>query len=113
VAARTRRRKVLVVALVVLVALLAAGGVSAYSFMTRNDPAVYSNIVEQYKYGSVGTEELQGIPYEIWVVLPRSFPTCSRRVRGPAIGASGSSTSADTRLRSGRRTARSRSGSSA
>jgi hypothetical protein len=54
VAARTRRRKVLVVAPVVLVALLAAGGVSAYSFMTRNDPAVYSNIVEQYKYGSVG-----------------------------------------------------------
>lgn len=64
----------LVVALVVLIALLAAGGVSAYSFMTRNDPTNYANIVEQYEYGSVGTEELQGIPYEIWAVLPQVFP---------------------------------------
>ena len=63
----------LVVVLVVLVALTAAGGVSAYTFLTRDKPVVYSNIVEQYKYGSIGTEELQGIPYELWVVLPEVF----------------------------------------
>ena len=63
----------LVIVLVVLIALLAAGGVSAYSFMTKNEPTNYANIVEQYKYGSVGTEELQGIPYEVWVVLPQVF----------------------------------------
>ena len=63
----------LVIVLVVLVALIAAGGVSAYTFLTRDKPVVYSNIVEQYKYGSIGTEELQGIPYELWVVLPEVF----------------------------------------
>jgi len=72
-ARRRRGRKVLVSVLVVLAALLAAGGVWAYTFLTRNEPVVYENIVEQYKYGSLGTEELQGIPYEIWVVLPEVF----------------------------------------
>ena len=64
----------LVAVLVVLAALIAAGGVSAYTFLTRNKPVVYANIVEQYKYGSLGTEQLQGIPYELWVVLPDVFP---------------------------------------
>jgi hypothetical protein len=72
-ARRARRRKVLVIVLVVLVALIAVGGVSAYTFLTRDDPVVYGDIVEQYKYGSIGTEELQGIPYELWVVLPDVF----------------------------------------
>ena len=73
-ARRTRRRKVLVVLLVVLIALLAAGGVSAYSFLSRDEPVVYEDIVEHYKYGSLGTEELQGVPYELWAVLPDVFP---------------------------------------
>jgi hypothetical protein len=73
-ARRTRRRKVLVFTIAILVALLAAGGVSAYAFLTKNDPVVYSNIAEQYKYGSFGSEQLQGVPYEIWVVLPEVFP---------------------------------------
>jgi hypothetical protein len=72
-ARRTRRRRALVIVLVVLAALLAAGGVSAYTFLTRDEPVVYANVVEQYKYGSIGTEELQGIPYELWVVLPEVF----------------------------------------
>ena len=48
----------LVIVLVVLVALIAAGGVSAYTFLTRDKPVIYGSIVEQYKYGSIGTEEL-------------------------------------------------------
>ncbi len=72
-ARRARRRRVLVIVLVVLVALIAAGGVSAYTFLTRDEPVVYEDIVQQYKYGSIGTEELQGCPYEMWVVLPDVF----------------------------------------
>ena len=64
----------LVFTLAILAALLAAGGVSGYAFLTKNDPVIYSNIVAQYKYGSFGSEQLQGIPYEIWVVLPEVFP---------------------------------------
>jgi len=29
---------------------------------------------EQFKYGSIGTEQPQGVPYWIWLVLPRLFP---------------------------------------
>ena len=49
-ALRTRRRRALVIVLVALAALVAAGGVSAYTFLTRDEPVVYGNIVEQYKY---------------------------------------------------------------
>jgi hypothetical protein len=29
---------------------------------------------EYFKYGSIGTEEEQGVPFHIWLVLPRMFP---------------------------------------
>ena len=29
---------------------------------------------EYFKYGSIGTEEAEGIPYYVWLVLPRMFP---------------------------------------
>ena len=68
--------------LVVLAALLAAGGVGAYTFLTKDEGVVYSNVVEQYKYGSVGTEQEQGVPYEVWVVLPDVFPDLLPRGTG-------------------------------
>lgn len=63
----------LAVIVVLVVALLIAGGIPIYNFLTRNNPVVYADIVEQYKYGSVGTEEKQGVPYEIWAVMPEVF----------------------------------------
>jgi hypothetical protein len=73
-ARRTRRRRAVVFVLVVLAALLAAGGVGAYTFLTKDEPVVYSDVIQHFKYGSFGTEELQGIPYELWIVLPEVFP---------------------------------------
>ena len=32
-----------------------------------------SPIEEQFKYGSIGAEDQEGIPYWIWQVLPRLF----------------------------------------
>jgi hypothetical protein len=34
----------------------------------------YADIVEEFKYGSIGTEPHSGIPYRIWRVLPTLFP---------------------------------------
>jgi RoxA-like, cytochrome c-like len=34
----------------------------------------FDSIEEQFKYGSVGIESEEGIPYWIWQVLPRMFP---------------------------------------
>jgi hypothetical protein len=35
---------------------------------------VYPDIVEHFKYASIGAEERAGIPYWIWLALPRAFP---------------------------------------
>src|SRR6186997_1307764 len=36
-------------------------------------PRAASPIEEQFKYGSIGAEDREGIPYWIWQVLPRMF----------------------------------------
>ena len=40
----------------------------------REEPQQFASIEEYFKYGSVGTEQVEGIPYWIWLVLPRVFP---------------------------------------
>ncbi len=43
-------------------------------FLLGNGTANYSNIEDHFKYGSIGGEEANGIPYWIWKVLPVMFP---------------------------------------
>ena len=40
----------------------------------RDDPVVYADPVEHFKYGSTGGERESGLPYWIWKVLPKMFP---------------------------------------
>ncbi|HET8547821.1 MAG TPA: c-type cytochrome, partial [Bryobacteraceae bacterium] len=40
----------------------------------RNEPETHANILDHFKFGSIGAEERAGIPYWIWVVLPEIFP---------------------------------------
>jgi len=37
-------------------------------------PEVHPDIVEHFKYGSIGAEARTGILYWIWLALPRAFP---------------------------------------
>ena len=47
----------------------------AYNTFFREEPAAYfESDEEHFLYGSVGTEAQEGIPYWIWLVLPRIFP---------------------------------------
>jgi mono/diheme cytochrome c family protein len=39
-----------------------------------NKPEIHEDVIEHYKYGSIGAEDRVGIPYWIWTVLPRVFP---------------------------------------
>ncbi|MDF5725217.1 MAG: c-type cytochrome [Rhizonema sp. PD37] len=39
-----------------------------------NSPVDYANINDHFKYGSIGSEPVNGIPYWIWKVLPEIFP---------------------------------------
>jgi len=53
--------------------LLAVSGVFFWYKLFRRVPTVYADPVEHFKYGSIGVEQPAGIPYWIWVVLPRVF----------------------------------------
>ena len=44
------------------------------SVFDANRPEIDEDILEHFKYGSIGAEERAGIPYSIWRVLPRMFP---------------------------------------
>jgi hypothetical protein len=55
--------------------LLVAAGLFVYTEFFREEPAPYfASDEEHFLYGSVGTEPDQGVPYWIWLVLPRIFP---------------------------------------
>ncbi len=42
--------------------------------VVSNSPVDYANIEDHFKYGSIGSEPVNGIPYWIWKVLPELFP---------------------------------------
>ena len=68
---RKRRRRGLVALSVILLVVL---GGWAFSKGFLNQPVDYDDIVEHFKYGSIGSEAANGIPYWIWKVLPEMFP---------------------------------------
>jgi len=62
----------------VVTAVVILGGIAAlvfYDRLFRERPAPYfESDEEHFLYGSVGGESTEGIPYWIWLVLPRIFP---------------------------------------
>ena len=81
----TRSQRIVIGVLVLLVAL---GGLFVYNQFFREEPApFFASDEEHFLYGSVGTEADQGVPYWIWLVLPRIFPEYMPRAGGyAAIG---------------------------
>lgn len=68
----SKHRK-LKIALAVLLVLGAAAGLFVWYNLFREVPVHYSSVEEYFKYGSVGTEQEAGLPYQIWRVLPTVF----------------------------------------
>ena len=59
----------------VVAILVIAGGVFTYDHFFRTKPApFFASDEDHFLFGSIGTEETDGIPYWIWLVLPRLFP---------------------------------------
>jgi mono/diheme cytochrome c family protein len=66
------RNRIIVVVLVL--GLLVGGiGYQGYNLLLRRDFVNYSSLADQFKYGSIGNEADEGIPYWLWLVLPRVF----------------------------------------
>ncbi|MDJ0531973.1 MAG: c-type cytochrome [Xenococcaceae cyanobacterium MO_207.B15] len=61
--------------LVAIVAILVAISIYLVSPLLLSNGAVkYADIEDHFKYGSIGGEQANGIPYWIWKVLPVMFP---------------------------------------
>src|SRR5437667_421352 len=59
----------------VLLVLAVFGGIFAYNnFFRTPPPPFFASDEDHFLFGSIGTEETDGIPYWIWLVLPRIFP---------------------------------------
>ncbi|MDY7094510.1 MAG: cytochrome c [Acidobacteriota bacterium] len=70
------RRSKVWTALLVLVGLAVLVGLLAWWHLFRQVPQELADdsFEERYKYGSIGTEDAGGVPYWIWLVLPKMFP---------------------------------------
>ncbi|MGH8019610.1 MAG: hypothetical protein ACREIA_15280 [Opitutaceae bacterium] len=58
----------------VLVLVVAGAWFGWYKFFREEPEPQWADAYEQFKYGSIGAEATRGIPYYIWLVLPRIFP---------------------------------------
>jgi len=62
-------------AFALLVVLGTAGAIQVYERFFREEPAPYfASDEDHFLFGSIGTESAEGLPYWIWLVLPRVFP---------------------------------------
>ena len=68
----SKRPIVLAIVLILLISGVLFTG--WYSLMRRTPLTSYDTPAEHFKYASIGTEAVEGIPFWIWVVLPRLFP---------------------------------------
>ena len=64
-------RRFVLAAAIVLGALTA--GIAYVKFFRREPPPYFASDEAHFLYGSVGTEEQEGVPFWIWLVLPRIF----------------------------------------
>jgi mono/diheme cytochrome c family protein len=49
-------------------------GIVGWLITTRSGPETHADIVEHYKYGSIGAEGRSGVPASLWLALPEVFP---------------------------------------
>lgn len=79
------RRRVRIALIIVAVAIV---GLAAYFYWSfhPNRPVDYAEITEHFKYGSIGSEPANGIPYWIFKVMPDIFP---EKLRGQGYASLG------------------------
>ena len=66
---------------VVIVGIFAVLAALAWWHLFRSVPVEYSSDEDHFKYGSIGIEANVGMPYWLWLVMPRMFP---EKLPGPA-----------------------------
>lgn len=69
-------RKILRIAIVILIVIAIGAWVTWYNFFRTHaqDPWVNASLRNHFLYGSIGQEPVEGIPYWIYIILPKVFP---------------------------------------
>src|ERR1051325_3657651 len=71
---RSKKRRILIYFLLLLIIVGAVAVFGWYKFLREEPEQKFANEIERFKYGSIGAEFSRGLPYWVWVVLPRIFP---------------------------------------
>ncbi|MCM0590261.1 MAG: cytochrome c [Gloeotrichia echinulata IR180] len=71
---KSKLGKIITSIAVVIVLVFGVVGYVGWYNLFREVPTHYESAEDHFKYGSIGTEQAQGVPYWIWLVLPRIFP---------------------------------------
>jgi hypothetical protein len=79
------RRRIRIALIIVAAGIVAVTAYFYWSFHP-NRPVDYAEITEHFKYGSIGSEPANGIPYWIFKVMPDMFP---EKLRGQGYAALG------------------------
>lgn len=58
---------------IVLLLVVAVIGLRIYDFFLTDDPKLHADVIEHFKYGSIGSEAAGGVPYWLFMVLPEVF----------------------------------------
>jgi hypothetical protein len=69
-----KAKRVLLIVAAVFLVLAGILGLGAWYYLFREEEQPFGSDEEHFKYASIGTENQDGIPYWIWLVLPRVFP---------------------------------------
>ena len=69
-----KRRQLVTVGVMAALALVIAGSVTYVKFYRQSPAPPFASDEDHFLWGSIGNEREQGIPYWIWLVLPRIFP---------------------------------------
>lgn len=64
------------VAIVGLIFVLLVGSIWYLNWvhLYRKVPITYASVEQQFNYGTIGAEQIDSVPYWIWLILPRLFP---------------------------------------
>jgi hypothetical protein len=67
-------KRILLIVVAVLLVLAGILGFGVWYYLFREKEQAFASDEDHFKYASIGTENQDGIPYWIWLVLPRVFP---------------------------------------
>ncbi|MDH3598978.1 MAG: cytochrome c [Candidatus Tectomicrobia bacterium] len=69
------KRPGMIIVIIIVVLAVILGGIGWNKFL-RERPQEFANetIEEYFKYGSIGTENDAGLPFWLWLILPKMFP---------------------------------------